>query len=538
MKPVIWSVAGNDSGGGAGLSADLRAAAAFGVHLCPVVAVLTAQNSHAVTQVQAITPDLLDAQLAALAEDMPPAVIKAGLLGSAENVAVLAGWMDRLREEAPVALVVDPVLSATSGGAALADDALVAAYRAQLLPRSTLITPNLEEARQLVGDAATVTGAQALARALQGMGAAAVMITDGDESGRDTRWARQSRDWMITPHATGWLALPRLQTFHTHGTGCTFASSAACALALGFGVTDALVLAKMATRFALAHSHEAGGGRGPVCLQPGFARAPGVMPSLTCGDEVPAGPVEGAAGAVQPPLREAGGAGLYAIVDSAERLRQVLGAGARTVQMRIKAPIDAGVAWRTRLRQTLADALAACRQADAMLVVNDHWQLALELAASDLRGLALHLGQEDLLALTPAQREQLRASGVPLGVSSHSLWELARARNMAPWYVACGPVWPTLTKAMPWSPQGLDNLAWWVHMAGVPVVAIGGVLEYAQATQAARSGAAAICVVRGLGQDPAQTWPRWRSAVQAAAVLPPLPVPALPHPTLEPRHGH
>lgn len=538
MKPVIWSVAGNDSGGGAGLSADLRAAAAFGVHLCPVVAALTAQNSHAVTRVQVVAPDFLDAQLAALAEDMPPVVIKSGLLGSAENVAVLTGWVDRLREQAPVALVVDPVLSATSGGVAFADEALIAAYRAKLLPRATLVTPNLDEARSLVG-AAVDDGAQALARALQRTGADAVVVTDGSGAGSrlNARRLQQSCDWMATPYASGWLALPRLQTFHTHGTGCTFSGSAASALALGFGVADALVLAKLATRFALARSHEAGGGRGPVCLQPGFAAVPEWLPSLTWGEELPIDPAGNARGRGHPPLREGGHTGLYAVVDSEARVQQVLQAGARTVQLRIKRPAAEGAGWQASLREALAHALAACRQADATLVVNDHWQPALELAGSDSRGLAVHLGQEDLLALTVAQRARLLDSGVPLGISSHSLWELARTRGMAPWYVACGPVWPTLTKDMPWRPQGLDNLAWWVRMAGVPVVAIGGVLEYEQATEAARSGAAAVCVVRGLGQDPAQSWPQWQRAVRAAAALPPLSVPDLPHPMLEPGHG-
>ena len=105
-------------------------------------------------------------------------------------------------------------------------------------------------------------------------------------------------------------------------------------------------------------------------------------------------------------------------------------------------------------------------------------------------------------------------------------WELARARSLSPWYVACGPVWPTLTKAMPWVPQGLDNLAWWVHMAGVPVVAIGGILDHAQAAQAAQSGASGVCVVRGLGDDPAQTLPAWQVALQAGRAAPRLPVPA------------
>ena len=151
--PVIWSVAGTDSGGGAGHVADQRAADALGVHLCTVVAAVTAQNSRAVTRVQAVDAELLDAQLAALAGDMPPLAIKTGLLGSAANVRVLARWIDRLRAERPerrVALVVDPVLRASTG-ADLADTELRAAWRDELLPRADVITPNRAEAAALLG---------------------------------------------------------------------------------------------------------------------------------------------------------------------------------------------------------------------------------------------------------------------------------------------------------------------------------------------------------------------------------------------------
>jgi hydroxymethylpyrimidine kinase/phosphomethylpyrimidine kinase/thiamine-phosphate diphosphorylase len=208
-------------------------------------------------------------------------------------------------------------------------------------------------------------------------------------------------------------------------------------------------------------------------------------------------------------------------VDSAERARQAVAAGVRVVQLRIKQAPDSAA-----LRGAVGDALAACRAAGATLVVNDHWRLARELGAR-----AVHLGQEDLAALGPAGRAELAASGLQLGISSHSLWELCRARGLRPWYVACGPVWPTLTKAMPWLPQGLGNLAWWVRMAGAPVVAIGGILEPAQLQEAARAGASGVCVVRGLG-DPAQTVPRWQAALAQGRAAPPLPAPALPRPTL------
>ena len=577
-KPIIWSIAGNDSGGGAGLSADQRAAEAFGVHLCPVVAAITAQSSVGVARVEAVSPEVLDAQLAALADDMPPAAIKTGLLGSAGTVAVVARWVDKLRARGPVALVVDPVLGASTG-AAFADDAVLRAYRELLLPRATLVTPNEREAKWLVGEGggkdapqpltsalspngrgseqpgsfqsdaavlpplpagegagvrgtahpAPVAVVPALAQALRAQGTQAAATTGGD-SAPAPGW---SLDWIDTPHASGWLALPRIDTRHTHGTGCTFATSAACAMALGFVAADALVLAKMATTHALRHGYAAGQGAGPVAARGGFANDPALMPIMSWGDDSDFDSclrlIDKGQSAIS---SKNANLDLYAIVDSAERVQQVVQAGVKLVQLRIKTPDAPDAQWHAALRHAHGEALAACRAAQATLVVNDHWRLAAEMAASDTNGLAVHLGQEDLLALGEAGRAELRASGLKLGISSHSLWELARARSLQPWYVACGPVWPTLTKAMPWRPQGRDNLAWWVHMAGVPVVAIGGILAPAQASQAAQSGASAVCVVRGLSDEPAQTVPVWQAAIAAGRAAPPLPVPGLPHPSL------
>lgn len=515
--PTVWSIAGNDSGGGAGLSADLRAALAFGVHLCPVVAAVTAQNSVGVARIEPTSPGVLEAQLAALAGDMPPAVVKTGMLGSAENVVIVARWVDRLRERGSVALVIDPVMGATTG-ASFANDAVLAAYREWLLPRATLITPNEREARRLVpaGAGADATIPE-LARALRAQGAQAVAITCGDSTAQPSH----SLDWIDTPHATGWLALSRIDTLHNHGTGCTFATSAASAMARGFVAADALVLAKMATAHALRHGYIAGQGAGPVSARAGFAVEPSLMPLLSWG-ETPALPAE-------PQAVSAAAIDLYAIVDTAERVEKVVAAGVKTVQLRIKTPPEPDSVWQAALREAIVQALAACRAKDALLVVNDHWQLAHELGVR-----AVHLGQEDLLALGEAGRAELVATELQVGISSHSLWELARARGLNPPYVACGPVWPTLTKAMPWRAQGLDNLAWWVHMAGVPVVAIGGILEPEQLTQAAQSGASGVCVVRGLGDNPASTVPTWQAALAQGRAAASLQVPEFPHPSLDP----
>jgi thiamine-phosphate diphosphorylase len=291
--------------------------------------------------------------------------------------------------------------------------------------------------------------------------------------------------WIDTQQAQGWLALGDLP----HDA---FEARLAQAAAQGFVDADAATVAAM--------------------------RAPHTLPAFSWGEELPATPN------FAPPARRLD---LYAIVDSAARLRQVLDAGVRTVQLRIKAPARPDAAWHAMLEREVRQAVGDSAAAGAELFVNDHWELAHALGAT-----GVHLGQEDLLALGEAGRARLRATGMALGVSSHSLWELARARTLSPRYIACGPVWATTTKDMPWIPQGLDNLAWWCRAAGAPVTAIGGILEPAQVEQAARTGADGVCIVRGLGDDPRVTLPRLEAALAAGRAAPLHDGPAWPHPTL------
>ncbi|WBY02274.1 thiamine phosphate synthase [Ramlibacter tataouinensis] len=272
----------------------------------------------------------------------------------------------------------------------------------------------------------------------------------------------------------------------------------------------------------LERAWEAQRGQGHVAAD-ALLLAFGALPLLSWG-EAPPEPL-------RPPTAEGAPLGIYAIVDSALRVRQVLEAGVRTVQLRLKRPADADARWQAVLAAAVRESVAAARDHGARLFINDHWRLAAELGAT-----AVHLGQEDLLALGETGRAELRACGLALGISSHAVWELCRARALAPAYVACGPVWPTTTKDMPWRPQGLDNLAWWARVAGTPVVAIGGILDAAQVREAARAGADGVCVLRGLGDDPMRVVPalqkafeRGRSERAAASA------PALPHPTLEPQ---
>jgi thiamine-phosphate diphosphorylase len=332
---------------------------------------------------------------------------------------------------------------------------------------------SLAEARArtgLPGGAGPELGAR-----LRASGATAVCIVD----------AMEGLDWLDAEHARGWLEGPAKAPPE-------LAVAAGAALAQGFVPADALVIARM--------------------------RAPHALPLLSWGEQPPLAPAS----------RQHGRRlDLYAIVDSAARLRQVLDAGVRTVQLRIKTPADADALWRAMLRREVAQAVADSAGAGAELFVNDHWELAHELGAG-----GVHLGQEDLLALGEDGRERLRATGMALGISSHSLWELARARTLSPRYIACGPVWPTLTKDMPWLPQGLHNLAWWRHAAGVPVTAIGGILGPEQVAAAARTGCDGVCIVRGLGEDPRQTLPGFEAALRAGRSDPLPDLPQWPHPTL------
>lgn len=471
-RPVVWSIAGSDSGGGAGLQADLKALQAFGVHGCTAVAAITAQNSVAVTQVAPLSAELLDAQLAALAQDLPPQAIKTGLLGSVDNVRVVCQWVDRLRAQGQaLALVVDPVLGASTG-AAFADHAVRQAYVTELLPRATLVTPNQAEAQGL-GLAEPAAQQAWLAQGVS------LCITGGDQAFTDDL----ARDWFASPQASGWLSLPRVNTAHNHGTGCTFASTAAAALASGYGVADAVVLAKMATTHALRHAYAAGQGAGPVQALPDFAQHLAHLPAFTLpGATAPLDP-----DALQPfaSLRNPA-LGVYAVVDSAAWVRRVLASGIRTVQLRIKNPHE------TSLSAQIAESVAAAHATPgAQLFINDHWQLALQHGAY-----GVHLGQEDLEAV---DLDALRQAGVRLGLSTHSYWEVARAWALRPSYIACGPVFATQSKDMPWIPQGLDNLRYWAAVLPLPVVGIAG-LDARNVAAVAATGAAGAALISAITQ--------------------------------------
>jgi hydroxymethylpyrimidine/phosphomethylpyrimidine kinase len=248
--PRVLSIAGSDSGGGAGIQADLKAFARCGVHGMTAITAVTAQNTRAVTAVYPLPPEAIVEQVRAVAEDIGVDAVKIGMLGTAETIETVAGALD-LVLGAPV--VLDPVMIAESG-ARLLDESALDALRAKLLPKVTVVTPNLPEARILAGeDADPVT----LAEAIHSLGAAVVVVTGGHRE--------EATDVFFDGERLVEIPGERYADGAAHGSGCTHSSALAAGLALGFEPLEAAEGAKRIAAGAVREGlHDVGEGAGPV----------------------------------------------------------------------------------------------------------------------------------------------------------------------------------------------------------------------------------------------------------------------------------
>jgi len=239
-QPITWTIAGSDSGGGAGIQADLKTFHSLGCHGCSAITAITAQNSLRVSQVAPLPVDVLQQQITALAEDLPAAAIKLGMLGSTALAQALVPTL-KDHTERGIPLVIDPVLTASSG-ASLSPHALHDVYQQQLFPLATLITPNVQEAQTLTGITINSAADRVKAAAmLLNSGTQAVIITGGDCADNQDL----CQDYFHSAEQQFWLSSPRQPTDHNHGTGCTYASAVTAALARGHRLTDAVVFEKM-----------------------------------------------------------------------------------------------------------------------------------------------------------------------------------------------------------------------------------------------------------------------------------------------------
>ena len=252
--PVALTIAGSDSGGGAGIQADLKTFAALGVHGASALTAVTAQNTQRVTHSLELPPDLVAAQIDAVVTDMGVDVAKTGMLGNAQIVEVVA---EKVREHDLQPLVVDPVMVAKSGDRLLSEDAVIA-LRERLLPLATVFTPNLPEAEAILGRALrSWDDIRAGAEEIASMGAQTVVIKGGHREGPAIDLFYDGRQF----HE---FTAVRVDTTSTHGTGCTFASAIAAALAKGSEPRGAVAMAKAYVTRALQEAYPLGKGHGPV----------------------------------------------------------------------------------------------------------------------------------------------------------------------------------------------------------------------------------------------------------------------------------
>jgi len=530
--PIVYTIAGSDSGGGAGIQADLHAIKAMGGHGCSAIAALTAQNSVGVTAVHAPPIEFLRAQLDALTSDLQPSGIKIGMLGT-KDIANLVGEVLKEIKSAESNntkcwVVLDPVMISTSGSKLIDDDAVQAIVK-NVFPYADVVTPNKFEAEALLGrKLSTLKDVQKGAQDLLAMGCKGVLIkgghtlidkNDDDDTAESNVTITYAQDYLLTSEeipkedrrlcdtASGiWLRTKRWDTEHTHGTGCTLSSAFATALALGevkrndqnspkqgattsIYLSDACCLAKAYVSAGIQQGVRLGKGPGPV-VQTEFPSSCEHFPSIVTDptSDLPPFPPMKAYSAEQTENNIPVLGRIIPIVGTVEWVTKLATTpGVQDIQLRIKDESDAA-----KIAQLVQNCQDICAKEGVRLWTNDYWEAGLQAGC-----FGVHVGQEDLLKCTNARGlDKLREKGVALGISTHSYGELAAAIGIKPSYISLGPIFATSSKKVGFDPQGLEILSKWRDLVppSIPFVTIGGIntIEAAKSNKAAGSDCIAV----------------------------------------------
>ncbi|MEX2127828.1 MAG: bifunctional hydroxymethylpyrimidine kinase/phosphomethylpyrimidine kinase [Xanthobacteraceae bacterium] len=258
MIPIALTIAGSDSGGGAGIQADLKTFSALGVYGASVITALTAQNTLGVSAIHDVPPEFITAEMEAVYSDLKVAATKIGMLSQSGAIEAVAAGLERHKAQN---VVLDPVMVAASGDRLLAQDA-EATLKRLLFPRALVITPNLHEAAALLDGPLAITEGEMREQAerIRALGARAVLIKGGHAKGAD------AVDLFVDEHGARRLVARRYETVNTHGTGCTLSSAIAAFLARGVKLFEAVTLAKNYVTEAIAAADQlsVGHGHGPV----------------------------------------------------------------------------------------------------------------------------------------------------------------------------------------------------------------------------------------------------------------------------------
>ena len=258
-KPIVWTVAGSDSGGGAGVQADIKVMNLLGAHACSAVTALTAQNTIGTGRLEWVSSSMLSAQLDALKTDLPPTAIKLGMLGTQEALEII---VELLKSIKTTFTVCDPVLISSSGTFLLEPKAWPLVTE-KLLPVVNLITPNIPEAEHLLGlEIATPADIEAAAKKALDLGANEVLI----KGGHGSHDIELSSDYWSNGKEHAWLSSPRIDTKSSHGTGCVLSSAIATARARGCQPLESIVLAKAYLNQGLRQAPNLGNGFGPLAF--------------------------------------------------------------------------------------------------------------------------------------------------------------------------------------------------------------------------------------------------------------------------------
>ena len=257
--PIVLTIAGSDSGGGAGIQADIKAMSATGSFACSVITAITSQNTQGVSAIFPIPLDHVASQLDAVFSDLNVVAVKVGMLADSNIIKVVA---DKIKQYQPKHLVIDPVMVATSGDLLLEQSA-ISTLKEALIPLADIITPNLPEGAALTGKPVPASEAdmQDMVEELRALGAKAVLLKGGH-----LEQDENSNDLLILPASTALISAKRFPTKNTHGTGCTLSSAIASYLAQGNELTQSVELGKRYISEAIAHADQlnVGQGHGPV----------------------------------------------------------------------------------------------------------------------------------------------------------------------------------------------------------------------------------------------------------------------------------
>ncbi|MDC0535511.1 bifunctional hydroxymethylpyrimidine kinase/phosphomethylpyrimidine kinase [Francisellaceae bacterium] len=444
--PIIWSVAGSDSCAGAGMQADIKTASYLQVHCCSIITVLTAQNTATVSDLAVVSSEMFRAQVLSCADEFMPSVIKSGLIGNVDQAIILADFLERHPD---IIYICDPVIVSTSG-VKLCDDETLSVIKKRLIPRSNLVTPNQHELRYLLELDYNETNRERTSKTfLDTYHCASILNKGGDIDSGNALDIWISSDGEIIN-----LSTPKYGSkLPFHGTGCSLATAIASYIAKGESIQNAIILAKHYLTKVIVNSDQ-------------LMRCSSML-NHHLSDEIqlpfPYIQYHNIPNYLDKTFpKESDNIGFYPIVDSAKWVEKLSQWGVTIVQLRIKdKPIEF-------IEAEIINALSIASISGIKVYINDYWKLAIKHCAY-----GVHLGQDDL---EDADLDLIKTSGIRLGISTHDHYELFRAIQISPSYIALGPIFHTDTKKMRFKPQGLKKIKTWKQLIGMmPLVAIGGI---------------------------------------------------------------